>query len=153
MAVVVADDVTPTTDVVIPTNDMAGVIKDVMEERMEEDPNHDEVTGDESPVSFDELLELLQSSHPEGNKIPSSHYAAKKTLKKIGLRYESIHVCKNDCALFWERHYKLQNCHVCNESRWVDSNTKGKKIPHKVLRYFPLIPRLRRLYCSRQQKI
>ncbi|KAD4180376.1 hypothetical protein E3N88_28967 [Mikania micrantha] len=44
-AVVVADDVTPTTDDVIPTNDMAGVIEDVMEERMEEDPNHDEVTG------------------------------------------------------------------------------------------------------------
>ncbi|KAI3786099.1 hypothetical protein L1987_45226 [Smallanthus sonchifolius] len=99
--------------------------------------------------SFDELLELLQSSHPEGNKIPPSHYVAKKTLKKIGLGYESIHVCKNDCALFWKEHHSSQNCPVCNESRWVDTNTKGKKVAHKVLRYFPLTPRLRRLYCSR----
>ncbi|KAK1414527.1 hypothetical protein QVD17_30273 [Tagetes erecta] len=99
--------------------------------------------------SFDELLELLRSSHPKGNKIPPSHYIAKKTLKKIGLGYESIHVCKNDCALFWKEHRLLQNCPVCNESRWVDTNTKGKKVAHKVLRYFPLTPRLRRLYCSR----
>ncbi|KAI3817395.1 hypothetical protein L1987_11185 [Smallanthus sonchifolius] len=99
--------------------------------------------------SFDELLELLQSSHPEGNKIPPSHYVTKKTLKKIGLGYESIHVCKNDCALFWKEHHSSQNCPVCNESRWVDTNTKGKKVAHKVLRYFPLTPRLRRLYCSR----
>ncbi|KAI3725457.1 hypothetical protein L1987_65245 [Smallanthus sonchifolius] len=99
--------------------------------------------------SFDELLELLRSSNQEGNKILASHYLAKKTLKKIGLGYESIHVCKNDCALFWKEHHSLQNCPVCNESRWVDSNTKGKKVAHKVLRYFPLTPRLRRLYCSR----
>ncbi|KAI3778420.1 hypothetical protein L2E82_07700 [Cichorium intybus] len=99
--------------------------------------------------SFDELLELLQSSYPEGNKIPSSHYVAKKTLKKIGLGYESIHVCRNDCALFWKEYSSLQNCPVCNESRWINEKTNGKKIAHKVLRYFPVTPRLRRLYCSR----
>ncbi|KAJ0920707.1 putative Transposase-associated domain-containing protein [Helianthus annuus] len=98
---------------------------------------------------FDEILELLQASHPEGNKVPPSHYVAKKTLKKLGLGYESIHVCKNDCALFWAEHHLLQNCPVCNESRWVDPDTHGKKVPHKKLRYFPLTPRLRRLYGSR----
>ncbi|XP_076945935.1 uncharacterized protein LOC143617181 [Bidens hawaiensis] len=99
--------------------------------------------------SLDELFELLQSSYLEGNKIPASHYDAKKTLKKIGMGYESIDVCKNDCAFFWAEHQSLQNCPVCNKSRWVDTKTKGKKIPHKVLQYFPLTPRLRRLYCSR----
>ncbi|XP_076948530.1 uncharacterized protein LOC143620812 [Bidens hawaiensis] len=98
---------------------------------------------------LDELFELLQSLHPEGNKIPASHYEAKKTLKKIGMGYESIDVCKNDCALFWAEHQSLKNCPVCNKSRWVDTKTKGKKIPHKVLRYCPSAPRLRRLYCSR----
>ncbi|GJR86524.1 hypothetical protein Tco_0210535 [Tanacetum coccineum] len=33
-------------------------------------------------------------------------------------------------------------------SRWKDSNTPGKKVPKKVLRYFPIIPRLQRLYKS-----
>nr|GFA73906.1 hypothetical protein [Tanacetum cinerariifolium] len=30
-------------------------------------------------------------------------------------------------------------------SRWKDSNTPGKKVPKKVLRYFPIIPKLPRL--------
>ncbi|KAL4579492.1 hypothetical protein LXL04_015641 [Taraxacum kok-saghyz] len=32
---------------------------------------------------------------------------------------------------------------------WDENKTTGKKVPHKVLRYFPLTPRLRRLYSSR----
>ncbi|GJY73554.1 hypothetical protein Tco_0477985 [Tanacetum coccineum] len=35
-----------------------------------------------------------------------------------------------------------------NTSRWKDSNTPGKKVPKKVLRYFPIIPRLQCLYKS-----
>nr|GEZ58423.1 hypothetical protein [Tanacetum cinerariifolium] len=31
---------------------------------------------------------------------------------------------------------------------WKDSNTPGKKVPKKVLHYFPIIPRLQRLYKS-----
>ncbi|GJZ50266.1 hypothetical protein Tco_0604456 [Tanacetum coccineum] len=33
-------------------------------------------------------------------------------------------------------------------SRWKDSNTPGKKVPKKVSCYFPIIPRLQRLYKS-----
>ncbi|KAJ0807466.1 putative Transposase-associated domain-containing protein [Helianthus annuus] len=99
--------------------------------------------------AVDRLLSLLQESMPEGNKIPPSYYVAKKTFKKIGLAYEMIDVCTNDCALFWKENESLQNCPVCNESRWVDKDTKGTKVARKVLRYFPLTPRLRRLYCSR----
>ncbi|KAK1423448.1 hypothetical protein QVD17_18751 [Tagetes erecta] len=99
--------------------------------------------------SFDQLLELLKVALPKENKIPTSHYEAKKKLKKIGLGYESIHACINDCALFYKENELMQNCPVCNESRWVDKNTKGKKVPQKVLRYFPLTDRLRRRYSSR----
>ncbi|XP_021979379.1 uncharacterized protein LOC110875489 [Helianthus annuus] len=99
--------------------------------------------------AVDRILSLLQDSMPEGNKIPLSYYVAKKTFKKIGLAYEMIDVCTNDCALFWKENESLQNCPVCNESRWVDKDTKGTKVARKVLRYFPLTPRLRRLYCSR----
>ena len=55
---------------------------------------------------------------------------------------------KNDCSLFYKETVVYEQCHVCGESRWVDKNTKEKKIPHKVLRYFPLTPRLQRLYDS-----
>ncbi|GKB72418.1 hypothetical protein Tco_0933830 [Tanacetum coccineum] len=42
----------------------------------------------------------------------------------------------------------LDFCPVCNTSRWKDSNTPGKKVPKKVLRYFPIIHRLQCLYKS-----
>ncbi|GJX86411.1 hypothetical protein Tco_0337185 [Tanacetum coccineum] len=42
----------------------------------------------------------------------------------------------------------LDFCPVCNTSRWKDSNRSGKKVPKKVLRYFPIIPRLQHLYKS-----
>ncbi|GJR20376.1 hypothetical protein Tco_0968903, partial [Tanacetum coccineum] len=32
--------------------------------------------------------------------------------------------------------------------RWKDSNTPGKKVPKKVLRYFPIIPRLQAWHWS-----
>ncbi|GJV72793.1 hypothetical protein Tco_1492788 [Tanacetum coccineum] len=68
----------------------------------------------------------------------------------IGLGYESIHACEHDCCLFrGEVNKDLQFCPVCNTSRWKDSDTPGKKVPRKVLRYFPIIPRLQRLYKSR----
>ena len=50
--------------------------------------------------SFDKLLKLLKEAFPEGCKFLYSHYVAKKLLAKLGLGYESIHVCKHDCSLF-----------------------------------------------------
>ncbi|GJU75637.1 CACTA transposable element [Tanacetum coccineum] len=66
-----------------------------------------------------------------------------------GLGYESIHACVNDCFLFWGDNNKdVHFCPVCKTSRLKDSNTPRKEVPKKVLRYFPIIPRLQRLYKS-----
>ena len=99
--------------------------------------------------SFDDLLKLLKKSHPVDNKIPNSHYEAKMKLHKLGLGYESIHVCQYDCALFWKENACRDTCPICEESRWVLKGCERTKIPHKVLRYFPLKDRLKRLYGSR----
>nr|GEY74529.1 hypothetical protein [Tanacetum cinerariifolium] len=109
------------------------------------------VKGKWTDYIFNEMLELFQNVFPttKGYKLPPSHYAIKKTFKTIGLGYESIHACVNDCFLFRsEDHKDKQFCLVCNTSRWKDSNTPGKKVPKKVLHYFPIIPRLQRLYKS-----
>ena len=50
--------------------------------------------------SFDELLKLLKLTFPKIDLV-ESHYEAKNLMTKMGLGYSSIHVCKNDCALFW----------------------------------------------------
>nr|GEW03406.1 hypothetical protein [Tanacetum cinerariifolium] len=109
------------------------------------------VKGKLTDCIFNEMLEFFQNVFPttKGYKLPSSYYAIKKTFKMIGLGYESIHACVNDCFLFrGEDHKDKQFCPVCNMSRWKDSNTPGKKVPKKVLRYFSIIPRLQRLYKS-----
>lgn len=66
----------------------------------------------------------------------------------LGLGY--IHACKYDCALFLEREWKFENCSKYGEWRYKRNDNKGNKIPNKVLHYFPLIPRLQRLYMSRK---
>ena len=67
--------------------------------------------------SFDALCDMLKASHPRGNKVPDSHYDAKRKLRAVGLGYESIHVCKYDCALFWKEYADAQSCPVYGESR------------------------------------
>ena len=57
-----------------------------------------------------------------------------------------------------ESHEQLEHCKICNSPRWKqgkhsgETRTKenGKRMPQKVLRYFPLKPRLQRLFmCSK----
>ncbi|GJW70182.1 hypothetical protein Tco_0127099 [Tanacetum coccineum] len=109
------------------------------------------VKGKLTDSIFNEMLEFFQHVFPttKGYKLPPSYYAIKKTFKMIGLGYESIHACVNDCFLFrGDNNKDVHFCPVCKTSRWKDSNTPGKKVPKKVLRYFPIIPRLQRLYKS-----
>ncbi|XXG82948.1 hypothetical protein AAC387_Pa10g0825 [Persea americana] len=78
---------------------------------------------------------------PDSNLVLESIYAAKNILHDLGLGYEHIDACENDCTLFWKENVGTDKCSVCRESRYRVNVGKGKKIPHKVLGYFPLIPR------------
>jgi hypothetical protein len=42
-------------------------------------------------------------------------------------------------VLFWGDRAKMEVCPKCKESRWEDGS---RRVPHKVLRHFPLIKRL-----------
>lgn len=101
-----------------------------------------------SDTCFSEVLLLLAAMLPEGNNIPSSFNEAKKTLCALGMDYEKIHVCPNDCLLYRGEWEDETICHICGASRWK-LNKKGEEVegvPAKVLWYFPLIPRLRNLF-------
>ena len=110
---------------------------------------HIKVLNNWSNKSFDMLLELLKDAFPVGTYIPKSFYEAKRKLCDLGLGYDSIHTCKYDCVLFRKEFANCQSCPVCGESRYKTNSGKGKKIPNKVLRHFPLIPRLKRLFLSK----
>ncbi|XP_071939969.1 uncharacterized protein [Coffea arabica] len=96
------------------------------------------------------LLQLLKDSYPDDNLLPFSYYDSRKLSGDIGLRCGLIHACKNDCVLFWKKYEGLDHCPKCLQSRWKINDGKGKKVPQKIVRYFPLKPRLQRLFMSRK---
>lgn len=50
--------------------------------------------------SFTTLLSLMKDMLPEDNVLPNQTYKAKKILYSIGMSYDKIHACPNDCILF-----------------------------------------------------
>uniref|UniRef100_A0A2N9IGN6 Uncharacterized protein n=1 Tax=Fagus sylvatica TaxID=28930 RepID=A0A2N9IGN6_FAGSY len=124
--------------------------------------------------SFTMLLQLLQDLLPLDAKLPKNCYEAKKITNKLGLGYKNIHACPNDCMLFWKEKVLDESCSECGASRWAesksdlsedhfdaddddddemehnmnDSSKKRKKKAAKILRWFPLKPRLQRLFMS-----
>ncbi|XP_061358749.1 uncharacterized protein LOC133302942 [Gastrolobium bilobum] len=98
-----------------------------------------------SAKSIDALLSLLTKAFPKGNKVPMSYFEARKVIRELGLDYEKIDACLNDCILYRGEHLQSKCCPSCGVSPYKDPN---KKLPQKVLRYFPLAPRLQRLYMS-----
>ena len=104
-----------------------------------------------SNKGLDMMLELLTKVLPKGNLVTRSTYEVKKILCDLGMSYEHIDACKNDCVLFWKENENVDKCLVCEMPRYKDIHAQGKKIPYKVLCYFPLTPRLRRLYTSGQR--
>ncbi|CAL2248301.1 unnamed protein product [Prunus armeniaca] len=73
-----------------------------------------------SDVYFTKLLILQGELLPEGNTIPSSMYEAKKTLCALGLSYEKIYACPNDCILYRKEYEHSTHCPTCGISRWKE---------------------------------
>lgn len=103
-------------------------------------------------VSFTGLMNMLKSWFPEAN-LPTSFYHTKKLITDLSLPYVKIDVCPRDCMLFWKEHADDENCTKCGANRYKSKTRSGRnsssRVAKKVLRYFPLGPRLQRLYMSR----
>ena len=92
------------------------------------------------------------------DNFPSNYYEVKKILCDLGLDYKKIYACPQNCMLFIKENANADKCNICGTSRWKNVKynstdglrtcSKGKKISTKVLRHFPLIPRLQRLFMS-----
>ena len=85
-------------------------------------------------VGMDRLFALLRHAMlPDQNEIPSDRNAAKRIVKKMGMDYEMVHACPNNCTLYFEENAHLTKCPVttCNAPRYR-SDVKGPKVPTKV---------------------
>ncbi|KAI5322831.1 hypothetical protein L3X38_031903 [Prunus dulcis] len=125
---------------------------------------------------FADMLIELGDFLPIGQELPSSMFKAKKTLNALGLKYEKIHACFNDCILYRKKYHDLTSCPKCGLSRWkvtkknvyrkkyhdltscpkcglsrwkvAKKNVVKKGVPTNVLWYFPPIPRFKRMFKS-----
>jgi hypothetical protein len=49
---------------------------------------------------YKELLNLISDVLPENHKMPKDMYQSKTLLSGLGMDYEKIDVCENNCMLF-----------------------------------------------------
>jgi hypothetical protein len=102
--------------------------------------------------SVTEILLWAKDLLPKDNMLPDNYSSMKNSLKGLGMKYKSIHACKYDCILYRKEHETKEKCPICNEPRYIlkkgpnEKLRKFSRIPQKVLKYFPLGPRLKRLY-------
>ena len=76
---------------------------------------------------------------PPSNILPHTYQYLSSTMKEIEMQYETIHAFPDDHVMYYNQHEFGTECPECHISRYrTDQVTK--KVPHKVLRYIPIIP-------------
>jgi hypothetical protein len=104
---------------------------------------------------YNDLVDLISDMLPKPHKFPKDFYYSKKLLAGLGMPYQKIHVCENNCMLFWKNNENLKYCSFCKKCRYKkvvkkDGSVQITSLPVKVLRYLPLKPRLQQLYLSQK---
>ena len=96
---------------------------------------------------INELLALMSTVIlPTPNSMPASAAMATKMLDRLGLQYNSVHACRNGCILFRNAYADVEICPMCQADRY--RCVGQSRVPWKVLRHFPLIPRLKRMFST-----
>ena len=102
-----------------------------------------------SNTFMNELLMLLSMSIlPLGNCLPKTEYEASKILRRLGLAYNMIHACPHGCCLFKGDLEDAEKCPVCDADRF--RRCGRSRVPNLILRHFPLIPQLQRMFSSKK---
>jgi hypothetical protein len=107
-----------------------------------------------SNSALEAIVHMFSLVLPEGHYIPDTLDKVRKVVHDLGHDYQKTDACVNDCVLFQKSYAKLSKCPTGGESRWKVTNDEEatgnastkKRSPRKILRYFPVIPRLQRLY-------
>ena len=96
-------------------------------------------------ISKEALSDILSIEHneilPAGNQLPSSYNKAIKLIEPFLIQPVLFHACPKDCIIFRKEFSDLSACPICGSSRYTKSS-----IPAKRFSYFPVGPRLERLF-------
>jgi len=100
-----------------------------------------------SEVGYDKIIEWARSILPERNRLKENFYATKSMMKPLGLGYQKIDICPNFCIFCYIENVEMTECMTCGHSRYKPRTGRGKTlVAYKKLRYFPITPRLQRLF-------
>ena len=92
---------------------------------------------------------IISDLLPENNEISCSLYDTNKILGALGLSYQKIDACPNDCCLYIKEYKNMTKCPKCGLSRWkIAKNSKQEKsgVVAKKMWYFPIVPRFIRMF-------
>jgi len=97
----------------------------------------------------DAITDFVKDLSPEDNLAPGTYYEVQKLVAGLGLPYQVIDVCIDNCMLFWREDSDRLTCKFCRKPRYRE--TSGRvPIPYKRMWYLPLSERLKRLYQSKR---
>ncbi|KAL4590590.1 hypothetical protein LXL04_003524 [Taraxacum kok-saghyz] len=99
---------------------------------------------------FNSICQLMKDGLPEDNTMVGSLYESKKLIQALGLPVELIDCCRFGCMIYWRGDKDLGQCKFCETPRYQTSKNSSKcsRVPWARMHYFPLTPRLKRLYAS-----
>ncbi|WCJ43095.1 hypothetical protein M5689_023857 [Euphorbia peplus] len=101
---------------------------------------------------YDSVIEVIKELILEENKLPNDFYGTKKLVHSLGLPVEKIDCCKHGCMIYWGVDIDLNSCKFCGHLRFkhqTGASSRKSKISFKQMYYFPIAPRLQRLYTSK----
>ncbi|XP_050207362.1 uncharacterized protein LOC126656787 [Mercurialis annua] len=86
--------------------------------------------------------------------MPKNFAEIKKMVRGLGLPVEVIDCCFRNCMIFWGSDAELTRCKICDHELWKrppkgNSVKRRVNVPYRKMFYFPITPRLQRLYDSK----
>ena len=105
-----------------------------------------------SEMCYDEICTLMKELLLTDNLMTYNFYSTKKLVRGLSLPVQKIDYCENNCMLYWGEDSDLSCCKICSHPRFKrqkrGSSKHKKNVPYKKMYYFPISPRLQRLYAS-----
>jgi hypothetical protein len=97
------------------------------------------------------IIDLISLNH----NMLKDLYHCKKIMAGLGMNYQKIDACEDNCMLLWKEHEKITYCIHCGKSRYAvvldeDGNEVTTNVPIKQLWYMPITPWLKRLFLNQE---
>ncbi|XP_010518611.1 PREDICTED: uncharacterized protein LOC104793884 [Camelina sativa] len=95
----------------------------------------------------DAITDFVKDILPEDNHFPGTYYEIQKLVAGLGLPYQMIDVCEDNCMIYWREDEDRTRCRFCQKPRYQE--TSGRvPVPYKRMWYLPITERLKQLYQS-----